>query len=99
MNNEPFYDLYISKSGGNVICGTDNSRIYIRNQLEFKQDNVGVIDARTNDHGWKYGTRVGSDLGTVSVLHRAKGHVDGKLRMEIDNSGGQSISISCWCRR
>lgn len=89
MNNEPFYDLHISKPTGNVVLGIDNSDVFVRNKLIFDNNNTAVIDGRTNDKRVEIWTRTGSDNGEVERL--GLGHVDGKLRMEISNAGDQDV--------
>ncbi len=90
MNNEPFYDLFVAKPDGDLILDNDNSIIYVRNKLEFRQSNTAVIDARTNDQRVEIWTRSG-DLGEVNRSPSGLGHVDGKLRMEVSDAGEQSV--------
>ncbi len=92
MNNEPFFDFYVRKTSGTVQLSNDNSILYVRNKLEFKQGNTAVIDARTNSQRTEIWTRGGAgDLGQVNRFPSALGHVNGALRMEVSNAGSQNV--------
>ncbi len=94
MNNEPFYDLVIDKTGGNLILDTavqvSNSNIFVRNKLEFGINNVAAIEGRTNDNYVEIDTRSGADLGQINRYNL--GHVDGLLRMEV-GTGAQNVKF------
>ncbi len=79
MNNEPFYEVVVDKPSGKLILG-DYARSYmpIRNTLVFAENNMAVIDARTNDHYVQMTPRGG--VGDIEEVSRnGLGHVDGRL--------------------
>jgi len=89
-NNDPFYDLAISKSnGGSVDLSSDanypNSNLLIRNTLEFSIGNTAIIN--TNNRYVQVGT-ASTDL--ASIQRFSQGHVNGELRRWINN-GAQNI--------
>ncbi|MEJ5245699.1 MAG: hypothetical protein WHV28_08335 [Bacteroidota bacterium] len=89
-NNEPFFDLAISKSnGGSVDLSSDpnyqNSNLIIRNTLEFSIGNTAIVN--TNNRYVQVGTST-VDLATIQRF--SQGHVNGELRRWINN-GSQNV--------
>ncbi len=85
VNNEPFYDVEINKTGGSLYLSPGaNNDIVIRNSLVFTSANTVPINGRTYDKYVEMRPVNTGDKGTIT--RSGKGHIDGRLRLPVSDT-------------